>query len=1061
MLKYKNGIIPIFSFTFLITFIVGCGWLGLDQSQEQKAKEEKEKYLIGLAFLGKGSSSSSISSSTASGAGDTTPPTIISTSPSSGATNVSLTPTVTVTFSEDIDPATITSGIYITGVQSNVQMLGQTVTLIPTSALVANQAYVLVISRSVRDRSGNYMSSDTTISFTTGAGGASAAPTVSSVLPGINSINVPINSSIIISFSKAMTPATINPATITLQQGATGISAQVTMLNTQVAVLSPSANLSPSTAYTVTVTTSVQSFDSIALAANYTWNFTTGPALTDLTPLTATISPANGATGISIYGGILVSFNKSVNSATINSSTIYLKQGATTITGTTSAAGSNGAVFVPSSPLSYNTSYTLTVTTGVTDTSGPPIALAANVTSTFTTQTDTTAPVVSFVSPGSGVNNISINSNIIISFSKAMAPLTLNTANITVLDGATPITGTVSAIGTTGASFLPSSSLSNSKTYTVNISTGVTDTNGIALTSSYSTFFTTASAVPDVTAPTVTSTTPSNGATNIPITQAILITFSKPINPATINGTNITLVQGVTSIAGTVYAAGSNGAVFQPTSSLGYNKVYTLTMTSGIKDTAATPNSLTNTTITFTTAPDSLSLSVASVSPAAASTNISPIAGIIVTFNKAVDSATLISANITLTASGSLFPMVLSITPVGTSAVLILPNSPMANFTLHTLQLTSGIKDTLGNALTSTPYSSTFTTSSESGADGGAVTTVSGPLSVTAGTTEGTALNPFLARYSQPRFLVWANYGGSEKLFITDTGNSRIRTLTISGASSGLTTSIIGLSSPRGVVVNSANTELYIANTSGQTIKKVTLPATLVAAAHSGSGVAGYVNATGIAALVNNPEGIAIDSGGNFYVTDQSNHVIRKITSAGVTTTLAGAYPTVVAGYVDATGTSARFNTPRGLTVDPSGNIYVTDTGNHVIRKITSAGVVTTIAGSATNPGYANGSGVAARFNSPSGIVYVGAAAPNIGGMLLITDTGNHAIRMLNPNNGMVTTYAGPLPSSTGGAALAGYVNSTRFNSRFSSPVGITVNPTTGVVYITDTSNYSIKMITY
>jgi streptogramin lyase len=164
---------------------------------------------------------------------------------------------------------------------------------------------------------------------------------------------------------------------------------------------------------------------------------------------------------------------------------------------------------------------------------------------------------------------------------------------------------------------------------------------------------------------------------------------------------------------------------------------------------------------------------------------------------------------------------------------------------------------------------------------------------------------------------------------------------------------------------------------------------------------------------------------------------------------------------VDATGTSARFNAPRGLTVDPSGNVYVTDTGNHTIRKITPAGVVTTIAGSALNPGYVNGSGVAARFNSPIGIVYVPTTAPNIGGMLLITDANNHAIRMLNPNTGMVTTYAGPLPSATNGIPTAGYVNSTRFGSRFNSPIGITVNPTTGVAYITDTNNHAIKMIIY
>jgi len=288
----------------------------------------------------------------------------------------------------------------------------------------------------------------------------------------------------------------------------------------------------------------------------------------------------------------------------------------------------------------------------------------------------------------------------------------------------------------------------------------------------YLTTFTTAAATLDTTPPTVTSTNPSNGATSVSISQTILVTFSKPIASATINSTNITLMQGVTPITGTVYAVGTNGAVFQPTSTLAYNTNYTLNLTSAITDTASTPNALANTSISFTTAIDVIAFTVSSVSPSTSSTNISPFAGIMVTFNKSVNTATLIAANITLTSSGSFFTTPLTITPIGTSSVLILPNSPMTNFTLHTLQLTSAILDSNGNALSVTPYTSVFTTSSESGADGGSVAVISGPL---------------------------------------------------------------------------------------------------VAAF-------GYINATGTAALFNNPEGIAIDTTGNFYVTDQTNHAIKAIT---------------------------------------------------------------------------------------------------------------------------------------------------------------------------------------
>ncbi len=574
---------------------------------------------------------------------------------------------------------------------------------------------------------------------------------------------------------------------------------------------------------------------------------------------------------------------------------------------------------------------------------------------------------------------------------------------------------------------------------------------------------TTSSVAPTTTssvAPTIISVLPAQNAIDVSISSSIIISFSKPMTPTSIDSTTITLLQGTTTVLSQISMLNSEVAVIVPSGNLSTYTSYTVTITTDVKCIEGIPLA-THYAWNFTTGADSLPLSVVSVSPANTTLNVSPTAGILVTFQKAVDSATLISANITITANGSLFPMVLTITPVGTSAVLISSTTPLANFTLHTLQLTSGIKDTSGNALTGNPYTSVFTTSSESGVDGGSVTTISGPLSVASGTAEGTALNPFLARYNLPRFLAWANIAGTEKLFITNMSGNNLRILILSGATAGLTTSLAGLNSPRGVIINHANTELFITNTTGQNIKKVTLPSTLVAAALAGSGVAGYVNATGVAARFNNPEGIAIDSEGILFVTDQTNHVIRKITSAGVVTTLAGAYPTVISGSIDATGTSARFNAPRGIAIDASNNIYVTDSNNHTIRKITQSGIVTTIAGSALNPGYENSSGVAARFNTPQGIVFVPAQAPNIGGMLLITDTLNHAIRMLDPNTGMVTTYAGPLSATTGGVPLAGYVNSTRFASRFNYPVGITVNPSSGVVYITDTNNYAIKKITY
>ena len=132
------------------------------------------------------------------------------------------------------------------------------------------------------------------------------------------------------------------------------------------------------------------------------------------------------------------------------------------------------------------------------------------------------------------------------------------------------------------------------------------------------------------------------------------------------------------------------------------------------------------------------------------------------------------------------------------------------------------------------------------------------------------------------------------------------------------------------------------------------------------AGSSGSANGTGSAARFYYPFGVAVDSAGNVYVADTGNNTIRKVTPAGVVTTLAGLAGS--SGSADGTGSAARFNYPSGVAVDSAGNVYVADTGNNTIRKVTPAGVVTTLAGLAGSPGSADGTGSAARFYYPHGV---------------------------------------------------------------------------------------------
>jgi len=160
----------------------------------------------------------------------------------------------------------------------------------------------------------------------------------------------------------------------------------------------------------------------------------------------------------------------------------------------------------------------------------------------------------------------------------------------------------------------------------------------------------------------------------------------------------------------------------------------------------------------------------------------------------------------------------------------------------------------------------------------------------------------------------------------------------------------------------------------------------------------GSADGTNTTARFNDPAGIAITADGTVLVADNQNHAIRRIGTNGVVTTLAGLPGTP--GSADGSGSSARFDSPTGIALGPHGALYVCDTGNHTIRRVTTNGVVTTLAGAAGNADYADGSAANARFNQPLGL----AVAPD--GTVFVADSGSHLIRVL-ATNGTVSVLAG------------------------------------------------------
>ena len=231
---------------------------------------------------------------------------------------------------------------------------------------------------------------------------------------------------------------------------------------------------------------------------------------------------------------------------------------------------------------------------------------------------------------------------------------------------------------------------------------------------------------------------------------------------------------------------------------------------------------------------------------------------------------------------------------------------------------------------------------------------------------------------------------------MADTENSLIRKIT----SSGLVSTLAGTGSsgiadgqgtaaifnkPSGVAVDSSG-NVYVADTNNHIIRKIS----------SGGAVSTFA---GIAAGFSFPSSVAVDSNGNVYVADNENHLIRKISSSGLVTTLAGTIG--ITGANDGLGPAASFFFPYGIAVDSAGNVYVADLGNKLIRKITSLGTVSTLAGSSSSvSGYVDGQGSAARFYDPHGV------SVDSNGIVYVADSGNHLIRKITPS-GMVSTFAG------------------------------------------------------
>jgi len=411
-------------------------------------------------------------------------------------------------------------------------------------------------------------------------------------------------------------------------------------------------------------------------------------------PLVGALSPANGAIGVPVAQVLTATFSEPMNGASINAATFTL-----TGPGNAGVAGAVGysasgsiATFTPNAHLAYDTIYTATITTSVTNNIG-------------------VEPAVLSITPSNGATGVPVTLAVTATFSTAMDCTTLSSPatnfNLTG-PGTTPVAGTVTCNLAT-ATFTPTLSLVANTLYTATITTGAKDIAEDPLATNFVSNFRTASAS---TVPAVISTTPANGATSVPIGQATTATFSEAMNPATINSTNFTLkAPGGGAVLGAVtYLAAGSVATFTPAVSLTPSTLYTATITTGAMDLSGHPLAA-NYVWTFTTAvsADATRPTVIATIPVSNATNVPLNQLVTATFSKPMNATTINSATFLLTGPG--------LTPVTGQAVyasigntaIFTPSANLLPSTIYSATLTTGAADQSGNTL-AVNYVWSFTT---------------------------------------------------------------------------------------------------------------------------------------------------------------------------------------------------------------------------------------------------------------------------------------------------------------------------------------------------------------
>ena len=624
---------------------------------------------------------------------DKTPPTVSSTIPANGSVNVPvhLSGGITITFSKEMDASTINDQTItladgqnsVPGLVTYTDTAGvSTAVLTPSSDLNPATPYKIIVDINVKDSYGIPMAAPYICSFYTATVPDTTPPNIVDTVPGNGDVNIKPNAPIFITLSEPVSQATI---TFTLlSAGGVDVPCTTSYSGTN-AIFTPQNTLSYITQYTATVRAGLKDLAGNEMPDDYIWNFITETTSDTMWPSVIAMNPAGGTNGVVVNIAPSVTFSELVDPATI---IFTLSAGGISIAGDMTYSGII-STFTPSIPLAYGTQYTATVRAGVKDLAGN--VMPDNYSWVFTTSAapDTAPPSVMAKTPVAGATGVAVNIAPSVTFSELVDPATIT---FTLSAGDVSVAGNMIYSGIT-AIFTPSLPLAYGTQYTATVEAGVRDLAGNTMPDNYSWVFTT-SAAPDTTPPSITASTPVAGASGVAVNIAPSVTFSEPVDPATIT---FTLLSADGAAApGTMSYSGIT-AIFTPSLPLSYSTQYTASVSAGVKDLVG--NAMPKGhfwSFTTGTALDMIPPYVTATTPGVGVANVATNIAPNVTFSEPVDPATITFTLIS--ADGVAAPCTMS---YSVTTAIFTPSSNLKKNMLYTARVKAGVRDLAGNAMPS------------------------------------------------------------------------------------------------------------------------------------------------------------------------------------------------------------------------------------------------------------------------------------------------------------------------------------------------------------------------